>query len=66
MNFLTIFAGVFMVGSSKAYAEDWIKNEEYLSLVASIGSIFGALRFIWSFMLDKYSFKLIYGILIAF
>ena len=54
-----------MVGSSKTYGEKHIKDEEFLSIVASLGSIFGACRFIWSFMLDKYSYRVIYGTLIA-
>ena len=65
MNFLTIFFGVFIVGSEKTYGSGYIKNENLLSLVASIGGIFGACRFIWSIMLDKYSYKLIYGLLIG-
>jgi hypothetical protein len=31
-----------------------------------MGGIFGALRFIWSFLLEKFSYKLIYGILLVF
>ena len=34
--------------------------------MASFGGVFGALRFIWSFLLDKYSYKFIYGILLVF
>lgn len=36
-----------------------------MSLVASLGGVFAAFRFIWSFLLDKYSYKKIYGALIV-
>lgn len=65
MNLFSIFMGIFIVGSEKKYGELYITNENFLSQVASLGGIFGALRFIWSFMLDKYSYKFIYGTLLV-
>ena len=63
MNFLTIFMGVFMVGSSKSYAGFHIIDEKFLSSIASLGCVFGAMRFIWSFFLDKFSYRTIYSFL---
>ena len=65
MNFLSIFVGIFIIGSEKTYGSEHIKNEELLSLVASLGGIFAAVRFIWSFLLDKYSYRLVYGALLT-
>ena len=65
MNFLSIFLGIFLIGSEKEFGKDHFTNEKFLSLVASCGGIFSALRFIWSFLLDKFKYKVIYGILLA-
>jgi hypothetical protein len=54
-----------VVGSSKTWGEEVIGKEGFLNNIAAIASIFGALRFFWSFLLDRYSFKLIYGICIV-
>ena len=64
MNILTIFLGLFAISSSKSYAIESIKDERFLSNVASLGTIFGGLRCFWSVLLDKYSFKYIYGTMI--
>ncbi len=64
MNFLSIFLGIFLIGSEKEFGKDHFTNEKFLSLVASSGGIFSALRFIWSFLLDKFSYKKIYGVLL--
>lgn len=67
MNFLSIFFGTYIVGSFKMFAQETahIYDEEYLTFIGAIASIFGCLRFIWSFLLDYYSYKLIYSSLIA-
>lgn len=44
--------------------ESGIKNDKILALIASIGSIFNALRVFWSWSLDYYSYKQVYGILL--
>jgi hypothetical protein len=65
MNFLTIFTGYFIAESTTTYAKQYIKDPEFLELVRTISTFFGALRFIWSFSLDKFSYKRTYGILIC-
>ena len=65
MNFLSIFVGIFLIGSEKEFGKDHFTNEKFLSLVASCGGIFSALRFIWSFLLDRFSYKVIYGVLLV-
>lgn len=53
-----------MVSSSKTYGEIKIKDEELLTLVASMANFCGACRFFWSFLLDKYTYKQVYGVII--
>jgi hypothetical protein len=65
MNVLTIFFGTFIVGSYHQYGETAISDERYFASVGAVASIFGCLRFIWSFAADHYSFKTIYGIMIV-
>jgi hypothetical protein len=56
MNTLTILHGIFIVGSIKTWADksQAFGSENWLDQIVSIASIFGALRFFWSFLLDKY------------
>lgn len=42
-----------------------LSDVEYLTLVNSVSSVFNALRFIWSGAIDKYPFRIIYGILVV-
>ena len=65
MNFLVIFYGTFIIGSYKSYGELTIHDEKFLTKTGAIASIVGCFRFIWSFAIDRYSYKLIYGILIC-
>lgn len=65
MNFLSIFFGTYIVGSYKNYGEKTIHDEKYLTLVGAIASVAGVLRFGWSFLIDHYSYKMVYGILIC-
>lgn len=65
MNIASVLVGLFVIGSSKAYGEATIGNEKFLSLAASLASMFGIFRFIWSFLLEKYSYVLVYSVLIS-
>ena len=65
MNLASVLVGLFVIGSSKPYGEETIGNEKFLSLAASLASMFGIFRFIWSFMLEKYSYIFVYSILIS-
>jgi len=61
---MSIFQGTFFAGSSKSYA-DLVGIEGNVTTKAlSIASIFGALRFIWAFLLEKYSFRKVYGLMV--
>ena len=65
MDFLTIFFGAFIVGSYKSYGLTYIRDEMFLARIGPYGSLCGCFRFIWSFLIDHYPYKKIYGILIS-
>ena len=66
MNILTIMFGTFIVGSFKSYGEAFkIKQDLFLSVTGALASVFACFRFIWSFLLDHFSYKKVYGSLIA-
>ena len=65
MSFSSVLVGLYIIGSSKAYGQSTIGNEEFLTIAATLSSIFNIFRFIWSFLMERYSFRLIYGILLS-
>ena len=66
MNSLSILTGFFVVNQTKNYGlANGLSNEIYLTEIASIGAIFNAIRFIWSFLLDNLPYKIVYGSLLA-
>jgi hypothetical protein len=65
MNILTVLFGLFVIGSSKSYGDQKLKNESFLSLAASLSSVFGIFRFGWSLPLQRVSYKTIYALLIC-
>ena len=62
---MSIFLGFFTVGSYKVYGEEEGMKEDYLAVVGSAGAMFNSIRFIWSGLLDKYSYKKVYGSLLC-
>ena len=68
MNFLSLSSGVFAISNFKTFAEDLRgpenTNDVTMALIGSIGSLFNACRFVWSWATDYYSYKLVYGILL--
>jgi len=65
MNFSSVFYGYLLIGSFKTFGSKYIHDDMYLTLVGSVGCIFGSLRFFWSMLLDfNYSYPQVYGILI--
>lgn len=65
MNLLSVLFGLFIIGSSKSYGAANIPSESFLSLAASLSSVFGIFRFLWSLPLQCTSFKKVYGGLIV-
>lgn len=65
MNFSSVFYGYLLIGSFKTFGSKYIKDDLYLTMVGSIGCVFGSLRFFWSMMLDfNYTYPQVYGVLI--
>ena len=65
MNTSSVIFGIFYLGSYKTYGKEYITDESFMSIVASVSSFFGAFRFITSIMMMRYSFKFTYGMLIS-
>ena len=67
MAFLSIFIGYYTVNVFKNMGEQYHKlnDDRYLTLVGSIAAVFNSIRFIWSGMLDKYSYKKVYGTMLS-
>ena len=65
MNFLSIASGYFAVNNFKKYGQlNGITNENFLAIVGSIAAVCNSIRFVWSFMTDYLSYKLVYAILL--
>ena len=56
---------MFVLNTFKKYGQENIKDEKFLTLVGSVASIFGGIRFVWSQLVDRYSFKLSYTIVLG-
>jgi MFS transporter, OFA family, oxalate/formate antiporter len=65
MNFSSVFYGYLLIGSYKTFGSKYIDDDMYLTLVGSVGCIFGSLRFFWSMLLDfDYTYPQVYGVLV--
>lgn len=67
MNFLSIFLGLFIANEYKPfwYTALSTPGDNFIAQVGSVGAIFNGLRFIWSWLLDHYSYKVVYGALLV-
>ena len=68
MNFLSIFLCFFTAAEYKAYWVLTAKNppgNKFLTNVGSVAAIFNGMRFIWSALLDKFPYKVVYGTLLV-
>ena len=61
---LCIVLGLFVVNTFKKFGQEAINDDRYLTAVGSVSAVFGGIRFLWSYLVDKYSFKLSYGIVL--
>ena len=64
---MSLSSGVFAITNFKAFALalDKNSNDHTLALIGSLGSMCNAIRFLWSWATDYYSYKLVYGILLT-
>ena len=66
MSMFSIISGYFAVNNYARYGRlNGLTDENYFSYLGSIASICNAIRFIWSFATDHYSYKLVYGTLVT-
>jgi len=49
----------------KTFGQEGIKDDSFLTATGAIASVMGGLRWVWSYMYDKTSFKLTYGVLLV-
>jgi len=56
---------IYLIGNLKTYGQETINFETFLAFSATFSSVFSIFRFVWSFSLEKYSYKSIYGILLG-
>jgi hypothetical protein len=64
MNFLSALAPSFVSSASRMWAMQSIKDEQFLSTVASLTAIVSSLKIVFSFSIQYYSYKISYGCLI--
>jgi len=66
MNALSLSLGLYTVSHFKSYAfTNGLLDDAFLSHLGSAASFFITCRFVWSAILDKYPYKLVYGILLS-
>ena len=56
---------MFTINTFKQYGMKNIRNDDFLTIVGAVSSVFGGIRFVWSWLVDRYSFKLSYGIVLS-
>ena len=62
----SVFTGFFILNQYKLFGVlNGIDNDKFLATVGSIGFVFSMLRFIWSWSLDKSTFKIVFGVLLS-
>ena len=66
VSVFSVFTGFFVVNQTKTFGVlNGLTDDKYLAMIASIGAIFNTARFLWSWALDHYSLKIVYGTLLA-
>ena len=66
MTFLSINMSTFTIGNYAQYGQQYISDTNMLVWIGSVGSVCTCLRFAWSFPLDYFSFKYVYGAMLLF
>lgn len=65
MTFLSINMSTFTIGNYAQYAKDYIHDTNMIVWIGSVGSVCTSLRFAWSFPLDYFPFKYVYGAMLV-
>ena len=65
MNACSLFIGLFFAGTFKKFTKDKLEDDEFISIVGAISGIFAGTRFQWGPLVEAYSYKLVYGIILV-
>lgn len=67
MNTCSVFIGLFIAAEWKVYWQTATNapTDHFMATAGSFGSVFNGMRFIWSWLLDHYSYKAVYGTLLV-
>lgn len=65
MMLLSVFLGFYVAGVYKLYGNSVLKDDAFMTMVGSFAFIFGAIRFVWSWLVDLYSYKFSYTIILV-
>lgn len=57
--------GLFVINTFKKYGMQSIKDDRFLTTVGAVSSVFGGIRFLWSYLVDRYDFKFSYTIILC-
>ena len=57
MMLCSVLYGYFIVNTFKLYGKSHFKDDTGISAIGAVANICGAMRFVWSIMMDYKSFK---------
>ena len=64
MNYCSIFLGYFIANEYKDFGQTSIPDDRYLTIVGAVSAACAGFRFTWAFMMQKYSYRVVYSIII--
>ena len=63
--YILIVYGYFLINAFKIFGEQQKIDDEFLTLIGSLGAIFNSLfRFVWAWLIDLYPYKYVYAALL--
>ena len=65
MMYLSVFYGYFIANNYKDFGDDHINDDHFLSIIGAASSACAGFRFTWAFLMQKYSFKFVYSIMLV-
>lgn len=65
MMYFSIFYGYFVANIYKDFGSKYIDDDRFLTIVGAVSAACAGFRFVWSFLMQKLSFKLVYSIMLV-
>lgn len=56
---------MFIFNTFKNFGMQHINSDNFLTIVGSVGSVFSGTRFVFSYLIDRFSYKLSYSIVLS-